>query len=134
MKKINIKYLKGINQVWLLRAALFVSIFSFSGFNLQAHSILSQSFKTELVESRNRQEVYQLKRVYKKYSKALLINSHLIDKPFNIRALWNYHNVLNNKFKLCQNRTFPFHNILIKLFFKTATLSSEDDPSSSCLS
>ena len=126
----NIKYLNRIIQLWLFKAALFICVFSFSGLNSQAQSTLSQSFKTELVEARDRKKVYQLKRLFKKYAKSLLSNPSLTSKSFNIWTLLNYNKVVNAKFKIYQRKVFYLYNILIKLFLKTPSFYSEDDATS----
>lgn len=127
MKEIKFKYCKNSIRLWLFKAVLFFSVFSFSGFNLQIHSAFNESVKTELVESRILKPVYRLKKNTKKFKKILLTSPLSDVKSFNIWALLNDNNVLKIKFKSYRNRILLYSFTSIKILFKIPSSSSEDE-------
>lgn len=129
MKKNKFTYYQNLIRLWLFKAVLFFSVFSFSGFNLQIQSAINESVKTELVESRIRKPVYGLKKNTNKYSKTLLASPLLDIKSLNIWAILNHNTILKTKFKSYRNRIVLYSITSIKTRFKIPPTSSEDETS-----
>lgn len=127
MNKVKSKYLQDLIRLYLIRAVLFFSVFSFSGFNPQIQAAVNQSVKSELVESRICKPVYKQKKNSKKYIKQLLTSPLLVARSFNDWGLRSHNNVAKIKFRTYRNRILLNSITSIKILFKIPPSSSEDD-------
>lgn len=127
MKKNKFTYYQNLIRLWLFKAVLLFSVFSFSGYNLQIQSAVTESVQTELIESRTRKSVYRQKKNTNKYSKTLLASLLLNIQSSNIWSILNYNTVLNTKFKSYRNRIVLYSITSTKIRFKIQPTSSEED-------
>jgi len=88
----NLKYNTKLLRLRLFKAALLLSVFSFSGFSLQLHAAFSESYRTELVESRISKPHFSLDKINKKHSRIPLVSQQEL-------SLMNYENLLKVMFK-----------------------------------
>lgn len=115
MKKEKFKYYQDLIQLWLFKAVLVFSVFSFTGINLQIVAAANVAVKTELTESRIRKAEFDLK----KHSKNLFKRKLSDERTFNIWTVLNYYNVVISQYKSYLNRNLLYSitskNLLIKI-------------------
>jgi len=126
MYKDKFKYYQNLIRISLFRLVVIFSILSFSGINLQSHSAFTESFRTELVESRIQESEYRYDKNLKRNNKKLSTNSVITERSFVFFGLINFTKLIKTKFKSYRNRlllnTIPSQFILFKI-----PLSLSDD-------
>lgn len=127
MQQENIKYYQDRFRRWLFNAALILSIFSIAGINLQVHSAVSESFRTELVESRAPQAGYRLNEYSKKSCKSFQTSRLSTFIPFNIWDILNKSNVVRIQFRSYRDRVVQKGPAVLKTLFKIPLSSIEDE-------
>lgn len=103
--KSNQKHIK----LWLFKVALFLSVFSFSGFSLQAHTALQNVVHTELLESRGLNKQWSLAH-FDKYNPSIPNLRSPGDSKSGIYALINFDTLVKTKLRLSLNTTFNYSN------------------------
>jgi len=123
MKKENYTYYKTQLLSLLVRATLVLSVLSFSGLNLQAHSQANTVVRTELTETRIRKPDYKLDF----QSKIIFSSTPSYCCNFYSQSILGFYNILRSKFKSYKNRILLYYLLPINKQIKIPTSSSKDE-------
>lgn len=123
MKKENFKYYQNLIRLWLFKAVLVFSVFSFTGFNLHINAAAIFAVKTELAETRNRKPAFELNN----YSKILLAKSLSGKRTFNSWTVLNQNTLIKSQYKSYRSRNLLYCISSIDIHTKIPPSSTEDE-------
>lgn len=134
MNKTRSTYIGQNIRLWIFKALILLSVFSFSGFNPEAQATPLFATQTELLESRTSSPSFHFEYLNKDFCHQDLSSSQLIFTLSYNRATRIYDNYIQVKYKFYNKKNTLVSKSILRLPLKMPKPSSEDDVSSSYVS
>lgn len=119
----KLKYTSWSLKLFMFKVALLLSVFAFSGFNLQIHSKLQQANQSELVESRSDTSIKTVNDFNHQFWNFLNIKGA---QTYNYWALLHFNHLLETAYKVNYQRLSDLDSFHARFYFNQVPSNSEE--------